>query len=163
MIDPRRSRLALPSGDASPASRRPHPRMNPLSSVAPVVGRGALAGLVFSLAVACGTRTTTADSASPTATAADAAATAPSVAPPPKASASAASSAPAASNGTASAASAEPPSIPCTSEDECWVDEARNPVPRPKAKRGVKLRPCKDTEHVPACVSGACVVRHLKC
>lgn len=163
---------------AAPALRAPS-----VTARARALARCALPALTLALVAACGTRATSADSADPGAIASVARSDAAAPAATASTTASAASTASAATSAGASRsgapasasasgaptsasgapASAEPAAIPCTTDDECWVDDANKPVARPKAKRGVKLRPCKDTEHVPACTAGACVVRHLKC
>lgn len=53
--------------------------------------------------------------------------------------------------------------VPCTSEDDCWLDDDHRPVARPRALRGKKLTPCKGTEHTPVCEGGMCGARHWKC
>jgi hypothetical protein len=55
--------------------------------------------------------------------------------------------------------------IPCTSVDDCWVDEkpAPHPIARPKRFKGRAFRGCVDGERVPACVDGRCTLNGLKC
>ncbi|MBK8212585.1 MAG: hypothetical protein IPK71_02450 [Myxococcales bacterium] len=53
--------------------------------------------------------------------------------------------------------------VPCTSEDDCWLDDEHRPVARPRALRGKRLTPCKGTEHTPVCEGGVCGARHWKC
>lgn len=53
--------------------------------------------------------------------------------------------------------------VPCTGEDDCWLDDDHRPVARPRALRGKKLTPCKGTEHTPVCEGGVCGARHWKC
>lgn len=54
-------------------------------------------------------------------------------------------------------------SIPCKTDDDCWLDENHAPISRPAKLRGKKVRPCTDSEHAPSCREGVCVARHFKC
>lgn len=62
----------------------------------------------------------------------------------------------------ASAAPAPPP-VDCRTDDDCWLDKDDNIVRRPAKLRGRKVRPCKDSEHTPACEKGVCGVKVWKC
>jgi hypothetical protein len=62
----------------------------------------------------------------------------------------------------ASEPDAAPPSVACQSDDDCWLDGTK-PIARPRALRGKRLRPCKDSERVPICKAGACAVEGYKC
>jgi hypothetical protein len=54
------------------------------------------------------------------------------------------------------------PPIACKTDDDCWLDD-RTPIARPAAKRGKRLRPCKDAEAVPRCKASVCVAEAYKC
>ncbi len=54
-------------------------------------------------------------------------------------------------------------SVPCKTDDDCWLDENHAPIARPVKLRGKKVRPCTDSEHAPSCREGLCVARHFKC
>lgn len=54
--------------------------------------------------------------------------------------------------------------VACKTEKDCWVDDDGKPIPRPKNKRGVVLKPCKKGGHkTPACEENVCVVKVWKC
>lgn len=55
------------------------------------------------------------------------------------------------------------PTVACTSDDDCWLDDRHRPIPRPHELRGKTVRPCKDSEHAPACQGSVCIARHFKC
>jgi hypothetical protein len=56
-----------------------------------------------------------------------------------------------------------PPPVACKTDDDCWIDDQRNPIARPRKLRGKKPRACKDSESIPACDQSVCVVRAYKC
>ena len=58
---------------------------------------------------------------------------------------------------------AEPAPIACKTDDDCWIDDDGKLVERPKAKRGKKLKPCKDAERLPACKQQVCAINAYKC
>jgi hypothetical protein len=55
--------------------------------------------------------------------------------------------------------------IECESVEQCWVSDSSpyHPIPRPKALRGKKFRPCKDGEVAPLCTNGRCTVAAYSC
>jgi hypothetical protein len=61
---------------------------------------------------------------------------------------------------------AAPGKIPCSSADDCWVDDSVSPyqpIARPKRLRGKRFRPCVDGEAAPVCRSGFCGVEGYFC
>ncbi len=54
--------------------------------------------------------------------------------------------------------------VPCKTDDDCWADGIRA-IPRPKALRGKKFRPCVDGEHQPLCSPGrgTCMTMSFGC
>lgn len=58
---------------------------------------------------------------------------------------------------------AEPAPIACKTDDDCWIDDDGKLVERPKAKRGKKLKPCKDSSRLPLCEQSVCVINAYKC
>ena len=53
--------------------------------------------------------------------------------------------------------------IACKTDDDCWIGDDGKLVVRPKAKRGKKLKACKDSERLPACKQNVCVINAYKC
>ncbi|HEY5938326.1 MAG TPA: hypothetical protein VIU61_26925 [Kofleriaceae bacterium] len=58
---------------------------------------------------------------------------------------------------------AGPAPIACKTDDDCWIDDAGTLVERPKAKRGKKLKPCKDSSRLPICKQNVCAINAYKC
>lgn len=64
---------------------------------------------------------------------------------------------------SAPASAPAPSAIDCRTDDDCWIDTDDKVVRRPAKLRGRKVRPCKDSEHTPACEKGVCGVKVWKC
>jgi hypothetical protein len=52
--------------------------------------------------------------------------------------------------------------VACKTDDDCWLD-GNKPIARPRSERGKKLKPCKDSERLPACKENVCSIRAYKC
>ncbi len=53
--------------------------------------------------------------------------------------------------------------IACKTDDDCWIGDDGKLVERPKAKRGKKLKACKDSSRLPQCKANVCVINAFKC